>query len=67
MAPYRVTKDDFAFGVRSALDQPYAGGYGHFETLHLFQVMGNTIQRILSQPLYYLTALVSGKVLYTFR
>jgi hypothetical protein len=54
MAPYRVTKDDFAFGVRSALDLPYTGGYGHFETLHLFLVTGKTIRPILSQPLYYL-------------
>jgi len=60
MAPYRVTKDDFAFGVRSAVNEPYTGGYGHFETLHLFQVTGNTIQRILSQPLYYL-AVTAGE------
>ncbi len=52
LAPYKVTKDNFAFGVRSAASEGYAGGFGYSETLHLFQIKGRAIQRILSHLVY---------------
>lgn len=51
-APYRIAPDAFAFGLRSDQTEGYSGGYGTFETLHLFVIEGKTLRRVLVQPIY---------------
>lgn len=52
LAPYRIAPDTYAFGLRSDQEEGYSGGFGTFETLHLFWIDGNTLRRILVQPIY---------------
>jgi hypothetical protein len=52
LAPYRIAPGTVAFGVRSAQHEGYAGGAAMFQTLHLFVVAGETLKRVLAQPIY---------------
>ncbi|WP_164871811.1 SH3 domain-containing protein [Solirhodobacter olei] len=52
LAPYRIAPGTYAFGLRSDQTEGYSGGYATFETLHLFQIDGTTLRRILAQPIY---------------
>ena len=47
-APYRITPDTTAFGVRLTRNFMYAGGGGMNETLYLFRVRDATIEPILT-------------------
>ncbi len=43
-----------AFGIRSSLDERYAGGSAHFEFLSLFAVVGGELRVVFSEPVSYL-------------
>lgn len=51
LAPYRIAPDTYAFGLRSDQAELYSGGLGTFQTLHLFWIDGNTLRRVLAQPI----------------
>jgi hypothetical protein len=51
LAAYVLGDRDLAFGVRSQRFETYAGGGGTFETLHLFRVVDDRIEQVLSEPI----------------
>lgn len=50
-APYKVSKDQVAFGLRVAWQTAYAGGGGLYDALMLFLVRGDKVVNILSEPM----------------
>jgi len=55
LAPYRLfEREDPAIGVRSGLVEGYAGGFGYFESLHLFRRVGTRLEKVFSHPIYLL-------------
>jgi len=55
LAPFLVAEGDLAFGVRTAHHEGYGGGFGYFESLHLFHVVGDRLDEILGHPIYAMT------------
>lgn len=50
-APYKISKDQTAFGIRVAWETMYAGGGGMFDALMLFLIQGDRIVNVLSEPI----------------
>jgi hypothetical protein len=50
-APYKVSNDQVAFGVRVGWQVMYAGGGGMYDALMLFLVRGDKIVNVLSEPI----------------
>jgi len=51
-APYKITKDSYAFGLRVAFLEAYSGGGANFETLVLFEQQGDKLVQIFAEPMY---------------
>jgi hypothetical protein len=51
MAPYKVSSDQVAFGLRVGWQTMYSGGGGMFDALMLFLVRGDRIVNVLSEPI----------------
>ncbi len=54
LAPYEITKGDFAFGVRAGWSEGYAGGGAEFEALYLFRIEGRALRVVFAQPMSFL-------------
>lgn len=54
LAPYTLTDEDEAFGLRMGWNEGYAGGGGYFEALALFRVDGDRLVEVLAEPMYYM-------------
>ncbi len=51
LAPYKLSTDQVAFGLRVAWQTMYGGGGGTFTALMLFLVQGDRIVNVLSEPI----------------
>ena len=51
-APYRISETTVAFGIRSGLNEGYAGGGANFHILTLFAVIGGKLEPVFSEPVY---------------
>lgn len=51
---FRIAPDQYAFGIRVAANQGYAGGFSYSENLILFVIKNNTLVQVLNEPIYVL-------------
>lgn len=49
--PYDFTRDRRMFGIRTRFDEGYAGGYGMFEALSIFRIVGDVLVPVLDVPI----------------
>jgi hypothetical protein len=52
-APFKISDNQTAFGLRVGNGQGYAGGFGYFEVLTLFTIDNNQIINVLAEPIYF--------------
>lgn len=52
-APFKISGNETAFGVRVGWNEGWAGGRGYYEALTLFTIRGQQLINVLSQPIYY--------------
>nr|WP_193568674.1 hypothetical protein [Citrobacter sp. NCU1] len=52
LAPYRITPDTLAFGVRGGYSNAYSGGGAFYEILELYMIKGNKIINVFSDLVY---------------
>lgn len=52
-APFNISKNETAFGIRVGWSEGYAGGGGDFQALMLFTQNSGRIINILSEPIYF--------------
>lgn len=51
LAPYKITKDSYAFGLRASWADSYAGGGASYEALYLLAIAGKKLRVIFSEPM----------------
>lgn len=52
-AKYAISEDTTAFGIRSGINENYAGGGANFQILTLFAVINGELRVVFSEPIYY--------------
>ncbi|HIC2865985.1 TPA: hypothetical protein ACW0UL_003169 [Citrobacter freundii] len=53
LAPYRITPDTLAFGVRGGYSDAYSGGGAFYEVLELYTIKDSKIINVFSDLVYY--------------
>ena len=51
-APYKITTNSYAFGLRVSFFEGYSGGGANFEALVLFEQQGEKLIQIFAEPMY---------------
>lgn len=51
LAPYRISKDQRAFGLRGVWTDSYSGGMGSYSALYLFAVVDGALKMVLAVPM----------------
>lgn len=52
-APFNISETITAFGIRSGMNEGYAGGGANFQVLTLFALIDGQLKPVLSEPIYY--------------
>lgn len=52
-APYKISDNGIAFGIRVGWSEGYSGGWANFQALMLFVQRGNRLINIFSEPVYF--------------
>jgi len=51
LAAYKISDEQYAFGLRSGWSEPFAGGMATFSALYLFAIQGDRLAVILAEPM----------------
>jgi hypothetical protein len=51
LAPYKISADQVAFGLRGAWMDSYSGGGGEYSALYLFAIVDGAVKQILAVPM----------------
>lgn len=51
LAAYKISDQQYAFGLRSGWSEPFAGGMAIFSALYLFAIQGDRLAVILAEPM----------------
>jgi hypothetical protein len=57
LAPYRISPDATAFGLRAGWSEGYAGGGADFEALYLFRIEGAALEVVFAQPMSFVKSI----------
>jgi len=51
LAAYKISVEQYAFGLRAGWSEPFAGGMATFSALYLFAIQGDRLAVILAEPM----------------
>jgi len=51
LAAYKISDEQYAFGLRAGWSEPFAGGMATFSALYLFAIQGDRLAVILAEPM----------------